>query len=442
MSDTDQSALFKKLKAYLPPYLENRLSARIGTDDALITLIHITSLRYTLSTYLPRYLVELITNDLTPGRVSGSFRHGTVMFADVSGFTAMSEKLSALGKEGAEEITGIVNDYFDAMLDLSTNYGGDLLKFGGDALLLFFEGDDAPRRAIITGQAMQRAMSRFAQVQTSQGVFPLQMSIGMGSGPIFLANLGTAEKMEYAVMGRALADMAKAEDRATAGQVIVDQATHDAVLDVAAFAPAGDDFWLLETLSPVDSAPYDFSQELEPPLFEMGENPAHLLNQCQSQLTMIEALRPFVPDELLTHLVMDPQQLALPGSHRPVTVMFANFYGIDEIIETLGPEHETAITEILNAHFCTMSRILTCYGGLINKVDTYAIGHRIMALFGALHAHEDDPQRAVHAALEMNQALDEVNQQAREILGAIPGLDVDFSDTPLKQRIGLNSRSK
>jgi class 3 adenylate cyclase len=168
MSDTDQSALFEKLKAYLPPHLGGRFSAAIGTDDALITLIHITSLRYTLSTYLPRYLVELITKDPTPGRVSGSFRHGTVMFADVSGFTAMSEKLSALGKEGAEEITGIVNDYFDAMLDISTNYGGDLLKFGGDALLLFFEGNDAPHRAIITGQAMQRAMSRFAQVQTSQ----------------------------------------------------------------------------------------------------------------------------------------------------------------------------------------------------------------------------------------------------------------------------------
>lgn len=432
-------ALFRKLKIYLPPYLGNHLSAGIGTDDALTILIHFTTLRYALSTYLPRYLVELINNDPTLGQVSGGFRCGAVMFADVSGFTAMSEKLSALGKEGAEEITGIVNDYFDAMLDISADHGGDLLKFGGDALLVFFEGDDGPRQAIAAGWAMQHAMSRFARVQTSQGVFPLQMSIGMGSGPIFLAHLGSEEKMEYAVMGRALANMAHSEDKATAGQVIVDRATRDVALDMATFTPTGDDLWLLETLSPAESPLGGLDQELAPPFLAMDDDPAKLLGQCMPHLTILEAMRPFVSDELLDRLIMDPQQPSLPGSHRPVTVMFANFYGIDEIIEALGPEHETAITEILNIHFCTMSRILNRYGGLVNKVDTYAIGYRILALFGALRAHEDDPQRAVHAALEMNQALDEVNRRTREILAAIPDPNMDFGTAPLKQRIGLNS---
>jgi class 3 adenylate cyclase len=81
------------------------------------------------------------------------------------------------------------------MLDISAGYGGDLLKFGGDALLLFFEGDSGPRRAVVTGQAMQRAMSRFAQVQTSQGVFPLRMSIGMGTGPILPGQPGLSRQM-------------------------------------------------------------------------------------------------------------------------------------------------------------------------------------------------------------------------------------------------------
>jgi class 3 adenylate cyclase len=279
MPDTDQDALFKKLKAYLPPHLADRFFPACDSDDALTALIHIVSLRYVLSTYLPRYLVELITADPTPGRVSGGFRYGTVMFADVSGFTAMSEKLSALGKEGAEEITGIVNDYFDTMLDISAGYGGDLLKFGGDALLLFFEGDSGPGRAVATGQAMQRAMSRFVRVRTSQGVFPLRMSIGMGTGPIFLANLGSTEKMEYAVMGRALANMAKAEDRATAGQIMVDRATHDAVQDVATFTSDGDDFWLLGSLSVEASTPGDFSHELGPPPFVMGDDPDEIVGR-------------------------------------------------------------------------------------------------------------------------------------------------------------------
>ena len=86
-----------------------------------------------------------------------------------------------------------------------------------------------------------------------------------------------------------------------------------------------------------------------------------------------------------------------------------------------------------------MSRILARYDGLVNKVDTYAIGHRIMALFGALRAHEDDPQRAVRAALEMNEALEGVNRETCAILAAIPDLPTSFGPAPLKQRIGLNT---
>lgn len=439
MTSFERDKLFQKIRPYLPQHLSDSLTEGINTDDALAISIHLASLRYIISTYLPRYLVELITKDPQPGQVEGGFRFGTVMFADVSGFTAMSERLSALGKEGAEEITGIVNDYFDTMLEISANYGGDLLKFGGDALLLFFEGDDGALRAVATANAMQQAMSRFSHVKTSQGVFPLRMSIGMGSGPIFLASLGTAENMEYAVMGRALANMAQAEDRAVAGQIMVDQATCDAAREIAAFTPAGDNFRLFDSLIADYVPPKVQSRELTPLPLRLGADVDELLPICVSHVSVIEGLRPFVPERLLARLIIDPQRPTLPGSHRPVTVMFLNFYGIDEIIETLGPAHERAITQILNTHFVTMSRILTRYEGVVNKVDTYAIGHRIMALFGALRAHEDDPQRAVRAALEMNHALVEVNRRTCEILSAIPNLETDFGVAPLKQRIGLNT---
>jgi class 3 adenylate cyclase/tetratricopeptide (TPR) repeat protein len=439
MLDSEQNKLLPQLKLYLPPHLSKDVGPDLGGEELLTILIHITSLRSTLSTYLPSYLVDLIEADPTSGLVGGGFRYGTVMFADVSGFTAMSEKLSTLGKEGAEEITGIVNDYFGTMLEISNNYQGDLLKFGGDALLIFFEGADGPHRALATGQAMQAAMSRFTQVKTSQGVFSLKMSIGVGTGPVFLANLGSDGKMEYTVMGRALSNMAQAEDRATAGQVIVDRTTHDAVADRATFTPASDDFWLLETLAPSDLPLSQATPEMDNPIYGISDDDASMLGRCFAELTILKSLRSFVPDELLGQLIADPQQPTVPGSHRPVTVMFANFYGIDEIIETLGPDYEGAITEILNTHFVAMSRILARYGGVVNKVDTYAIGHRIMALFGALRAHEDDPQRAVRAALEMNEALSEVNRRTREILAAIPDFKVDFSERPLKQRIGLNS---
>lgn len=440
MPDFNQNEIFDTIAPFLPQHLAKRLTPAITPDDALAVSIHLASLRYIISTYLPRYLVKLITHDPTPGQVSGGFKYGTVMFADVSGFTAMSEKLSALGKEGAEEITGIVNDYFDTMLSVSAGYGGDLLKFGGDALLLFFEGQDGALRAVATGDAMQKAMSRFARVKTSQGIFPLRMSIGMGSGSIFLANLGATENMEYAVMGRALANMAQAEDRAVAGQVMVDQATYDSAAAIATFSPAADKFWLLEALTtPYLYTPPPLQPEFLPAPPNLGADVNELLQIAARHVTVIRGLRPFLPERLLTQLILDPQRPTVPGSHRPVTVMFLNFYGIDEIIEALGPAHEEAITRILNTHFVTMSRILARYDGLVNKVDTYAIGHRIMALFGALRAHEDDPRRAVRAALEINQALETVNRETCRILAALPDVPVSFGSAPLKQRVGLNS---
>ena len=70
---------------------------------------------------------------------------GTLVFADVSGFTALTERLSRRGRIGAEEIVETLNRVFGPMLDVAAARGGELLKFGGDALLFLFRGD-GPRR--------------------------------------------------------------------------------------------------------------------------------------------------------------------------------------------------------------------------------------------------------------------------------------------------------
>src|SRR2546422_9517066 len=72
---------------------------------------------------------------------------GTLAFVDISGFTAMSEQLSSRGRAGAEEVTDVMNATFSALLDQAYALGGGLLKFGGDALLLLYQGDRHPERA-------------------------------------------------------------------------------------------------------------------------------------------------------------------------------------------------------------------------------------------------------------------------------------------------------
>jgi class 3 adenylate cyclase len=414
----------------------------LTTDIDLVELIalskHVHSVRQVLSTYLPRYLVGSILQDPTPGRVSGGFHYGAVLFADVSGFTAMSEKLSVLGKEGAEEVTSIVNDYFTAMLEINNNFGGDLLKFGGDALLIFFEGQLGPHQALHTGRAMMNAMTRFTQVKTSQGIFPLRMKIGMACGTVFLASLGTPESMDHAVMGSTLFDMAQAENNATAGEIVVSDAVREATSEVAEYSQLEDGFCKLEEFKVSAEQSAEIHQDAPAAAPDIGFNPDIMLGNMLQEAEFISGMRPFVPENLFNRIINDPQRITAYGSHRPVTVTFTNFIGIDEIIETLGPQHVDSITAILNNHFVTMSEVITRFGGTVNRLDAYSVGHRILALFGALKAHEDDPQRAVRAALEMNKLLLEVNQEAKNILGSIPEFKEKFNSVPLTQRIGVN----
>jgi len=361
-----------------------------------------------------------------------------MMFADISGFTAMSEKLSQLGKEGAEEITAIVNRFFAALLDVTELFGGDLLKFGGDALLVFFGGQDYAHRACLAALQMQATMSRFSETPTSQGIFRLQMTIGLGTGPLFMANLGSKEGMEFAVMGRAMAQMAQAEDRASAGEIFVDTETYRAVVDLAITDKRRDGFHQLVgfqvggpgSFGPRTKGP-DLGGAPEDPLAALPAPPPardELLPWLANTVRRIRALELFLPPGLMDKIKVEPERIAIGGEYRQVTVLFVNFYGIDEIIEQLGKARAAEVTAILNAHFTTMEHIIARYGGVVNKVDSYAVGHRIMALFGAPRAHIDDPERAVRAALEMQEAM-----------AAFAELNTSCGSFSLKQRIGVNT---
>ncbi len=90
-----------------------------------------------LACYVPEMLLGRLASP-TPELVQTL--EGTMVFADVSGFTRLSERLARSGKEGAERLVDTINACFSALLADASAGGGSLLKFGGDALLLWFDG--------------------------------------------------------------------------------------------------------------------------------------------------------------------------------------------------------------------------------------------------------------------------------------------------------------
>ncbi|MBN2391054.1 MAG: AAA family ATPase [Anaerolineae bacterium] len=426
------------LRAYLPTLLVEALQFATFPPPANLLVQcnqYLSKLLTTVYTHLPPYLIEWIVQDPVPGKVGGQFLKGTLLFADISGFTAMSERLSRVGREGAEEITTIVNRYFSAMLSVLREHHGQLIKFGGDALLGLFLEPDSATRAVQAAQGMQALMGAFAQTKTSQGVFPLRMKAGIHKGRFFAAQLGTPQDMEYALFGADVNRAAAAESAAVAGQILLDQATYNAITTPCIVRPSAPNAPYLN-VEEIEPSPM-LSSPLNPPLLQFSEPTLANLRRC---VALLDALTPYLPAGLLARMSnkISTDMLAtanapitsFEGEHRLAAVLFANVGGLGDLADGLGPGREEYIVTALNHYFTVMGASVHTFGGVINKIDLYDHGDKVLAFFGAPLAHEDDSERAVRAGLAMQAALKDVNRTLPD-LAMLPSLC-------LNQRIGIS----
>src|SRR5687767_2639809 len=171
--------------------------------------------------YLPRLVREW--DDLVPGQLHHSI-DGSMVFVDVSGFTKMSERLARHGKLGAEEVTEVIGGTFDRLLAEAYSYGASLLKFGGDALLLFFQGDRHALRAAAAAAAMRQSLRDLGRLETTAGFVLLRMSVGVHSGPFDFFMVGDSHR-ELIVAGPAATATTIMESAAGAGQILLSPAT-------------------------------------------------------------------------------------------------------------------------------------------------------------------------------------------------------------------------
>ena len=156
--------------------------------------------------------VALTWDDETPGQL-WRVVDGTLVFADVAGFTALTEKLSRRGRIGAEEIVETLNRVFGPMLRIAGTRGGELLKFGGDALLFLFTGEGHTEQACDAAVEMRVALRQAAAVPTSVGRLSLSMSVGIHSGDIHLFLVGSPTR-ELLILGPGASLTALAEKAA------------------------------------------------------------------------------------------------------------------------------------------------------------------------------------------------------------------------------------
>jgi hypothetical protein len=127
---TGQVTEWRDLEGYLEPHqlTELMMTGDLPAETRLRLGRDLRSRLAAHAAYIPPQLVHHQLTNPQPGRISGAFWEGALLFADLSGFTALSERLSVLGRQGAEEVSAVVNRLFANLLHEVQVQGGSLLK--------------------------------------------------------------------------------------------------------------------------------------------------------------------------------------------------------------------------------------------------------------------------------------------------------------------------
>lgn len=287
---------------------------------------------------------------------------GSLVFVDISGFTNLSERLSKRGRIGAEELTGVLDMVFGNMLEIVYRRGGFLLKFGGDALLLLFDGPDHVLDACAAVVEMRAALREASEQRTSVGKISLKMSSGVHTGSIDMFLVGDTHR-ELLVTGPAASTTTEMEATADAGEIVVSEAVK-AVVPAEFTGPAKGSGWILRKRRIVHPA---------------SERP----RRREIPTEIAESL---VPRALIQHLSSGP----VDSEHRIATIGFVKFTGVDAFMAEHGSAALAVELDDLVSHVQTAAE---GEGVTFLATDIDKDGGKLILGTGVPRAQHDDEGR-------------------------------------------------
>ena len=171
--------------------------------------------------YTPPHLAERILRDRSA--LSGERKQVTVLFADVSGFTSLSERLDP------EEVHTLINRAFELMLAEIHRYEGTVNQFLGDGLMALFGAplahEDHARRAAHAALGVQRALAGYRdELQASRGI-DFRVRLGLNTGLVVVGAIGDNLRMDYTAVGDTTNTAARMQQLAEPGQIVIADAT-------------------------------------------------------------------------------------------------------------------------------------------------------------------------------------------------------------------------
>lgn len=332
-----------------------------------------------IAPYLPAILLQRPkTSNANFPLPSRQVMTASVLFADISGFTRLTESYTKTG-QGVEKLTEVLNSFFGKLVEQVSARGGDVIKFAGDALLaIWVTGEDdsdlgtAIRHAACCALEFQSETDR--KIDGVSGELSLRTVISAGELQ-FMYLGGVLDRSMLVVLGDPLKQIALAIPDTEPGEVILTATAWSLVED------SGDGSHSSVWAVNVDSM-------LAP---AGGSIPVH---RPELTIQQSEQLKSFVPRAILSR--MDADQSAWLGESRWATIIFVR---LKDLRET------TPLNDAQKA-ICRIQEALYCFEGSVNKIS---VDEKGVVLLGAMGlpplAHEDDAIRGIFAALDIQSSL-------------------------------------
>ncbi|MCA0353824.1 MAG: tetratricopeptide repeat protein [Chloroflexi bacterium] len=335
---------------------------------------------------LPLPLLKLLNTAESSSDLLAEQRfHAIVMFADIADFTALSDQAGDLGARGTEQLTLVLNQVFEAMIDLIQTAGGVVWGFSGDALTALFcyktpQQTPIALQALRCSLAIQAAMNQF-QTNTLINEFVairLTMKIGLAHGELICGMAGLPQqRLVPLLVGQPLIESSLVETQALEGEIgLTAELWH--IVQPYVEAQARDNYYWLQRCQPGAS------------ITQPSLSPAQLPARAEMFIHPLIAKR------------LADNQASFINEHRLVYVLFAQLR-VEQSPQGLASMREWA---------SMLTAISAQYDGYLSHVTAGDKGITSMILFGAPIAHEDDPLRILDCALGVREQTHQLGYQS------------------------------
>jgi len=190
-------------------------------------LLDLEKKRINLGRYFSPGLAEHLVADERLTGLGGQRKMVSVVFTDITGFTSLVEV------NAVEDVVEVLNRFFATVVPVIFKHGGMLDKFLGDGVMAVFgipdTKDTDPVKAIQCGVDIQKSMQTLKSRLEKDGLFPIEVGVGIASGVVLAGNIGTKEQMNYTVIGEPVNLAQRLESISRPGEIVVSSETTDMI---------------------------------------------------------------------------------------------------------------------------------------------------------------------------------------------------------------------